>query len=111
PASAAADLHAPIVREQEHRPVVRLARLESGAQIGRPADVVEAPLRPRRLPISHALIDAANIQFLSRRRPGNNDREKRSEAMHDGTPWGGLSLIIAELHSRCERQRMSEPPG
>ena len=57
---------------------MHLAGLEGGAQVGGPADVVEASLGPRRLPVGDALVDAGDVQFLGgeRRREGKDGKHE-----------------------------------
>src|SRR5262249_22565154 len=43
-ASATADVHSAIVREQEHRPARLLGDLQGVANVGRPTDLIEALL-------------------------------------------------------------------
>jgi hypothetical protein len=40
-ASTAADVHVPIMREQENRPIVLLAERQGRTNIGRPGDIVK----------------------------------------------------------------------
>lgn len=59
PASAAADGHAAIVREQEDRPLSLPAQSERFTDVLDPADVVEAALVRGRLPVPHAIFHPA----------------------------------------------------
>src|SRR5262249_1999155 len=96
-ASAAADGHVPVVREEKHRPLVFLAQTDRGADAVHPGDIVEAALRRRRLPLLDAPADPCGQLRNRPRRAGKDARRRQAhgaycekETFHGLSPRSGL---------------------
>ena len=102
PASAAADGHAAVVREQEYWPLRFLPHPQRFTDVLHPTDVVEAALVGSRLPIPHALFHPAGKLGIADslcQRLGLGEKAAGCEAAEGDARYRshGFSLVTLEI--------------